>query len=306
MRQHHMALCKDHFLKWVPAQTERFIKKYGMFSHEEKILVAVSGGKDSLSLWDILQRLGYQADGLYICLGIDEGIHYSAESQRLVEKFASERDLKLHVVDILKKYHETIPEMTARNRRGRGKDCSVCGLVKRHEMNRIARELGYDVLATGHNLDDEAATLFGNTLIWAGEYLLRQGPVLPGTPGLARKVKPLCRFYEREMLAYALLRGMDYIYDECPFSVGAASIKYKELLNRIENERPGAKLSFYINFLDAREKGLFAERETVQAPLHPCPVCGQPTSAEDQCSFCRMVSKIATPLKNAGEEIEDI
>ena len=76
MRQHKLALCREHYLEWVPEQTERFIKKYGMFRRDEKILVAVSGGKDSLSLWDILIRLGYQADGLYIGLGIDGNINY--------------------------------------------------------------------------------------------------------------------------------------------------------------------------------------------------------------------------------------
>lgn len=96
MRQHKLALCKDHYLEWIPEQTERFIKKYGMFRRGEKVLVAVSGGKDSLSLWDILRRLGYDADGLYIGLGIDGGIGYSSESQRLSQKFANEngRDRK--------------------------------------------------------------------------------------------------------------------------------------------------------------------------------------------------------------------
>jgi uncharacterized protein (TIGR00269 family) len=298
MRQHKLALCKDHFLDWIPEQTERFIEKYKMFTREEKVLIAVSGGKDSLSLWDILQRLGYQADGLYICLGIDdqrsqigEGLNYSSESQRLTEKFAAERGLKLHIVDIQKEYGATIPQFALKSHRGRSKPCSVCGLVKRHVLNRIARDFGYDVLATGHNLDDEAAVLFGNTLTWAGEYLLRQGPVLPETPGLARKVKPFCRIYERELLAYALLCGIEYIYDECPFSVGSTSIYYKQLLNQLENDRPGAKQSFYLSFLEARKSGLFAEREEIQAELHPCSKCGQPTSAPGLCSFCRMMSR---------------
>lgn len=289
MRQHNMALCSEHFLEWLPAQTARFIKKYHMFAPTEKVLVAVSGGKDSLSLWDILIRLGYQADGLYICLGIDESIQYSARSQQITEKFASQRGLNLHVVDIQKEYNEAIPTLTKHSRKGRKPDCSICGLVKRHEMNRIARDFGYDVLATGHNLDDEAAALYGNTLVWAGEYLLRQGPVLQEVDGLVRKVKPLCRFYEREMLAYALLRGIDYIYDECPLSAGSTSIYYKELLNRLESDRPGAKLSFYLNFLDARKKGLFVDRSEIQAELHPCTNCGQPTSANNLCSFCRLV-----------------
>lgn len=299
MRQHKLALCKEHYLEWVPEQTEHFIKKYGMFRREEKILVAVSGGKDSLSLWDILHRLGYQADGLYIGLGIDtstslsagEGIGYSEESHRLSEKFASENGLCLHVVDVAKEYGQPIPVLAELSHRGQGRPCAVCGLAKRHIMNRIARDLGYDVLATGHNLDDEAATLFANTLQWSGDFLRRQSPVLPGTPGLARKVKPLCRFYEREMAAYALLRGIEYIYEECPFADGATSIYYKELLNRLETDKPGSKLIFYLRFLEARETGLFAAPAEFAANLHPCPNCGQPTSTDDLCSFCRMIEK---------------
>src|SRR5258706_6324439 len=292
MRQHRLALCKEHYLEWVPEQTERFIKKYRMFSHDEKILVAVSGGKDSLSLWDILVKLGYHVDGLYLGLGIDGGIDYSHESQRLTEKFANENDLQLHIVDIEKEYGQPIPVLAETSHRGQGKPCAVRGLAKRHEMNRIARDLGYDVLATGHNLDDEAAVLFGNTLSWSSEYLLRQGPLLPSSDGLARKVKPLCRFYEREMTAYALARGIEYIYDECPFAEGSQSIYYKELLNQLETTRPGAKLTFYLRFLEARNSGeLFVEKNVEAVHLHPCSKCGQPTSTSDLCSFCRMIEQ---------------
>jgi len=295
MRQHRLALCKEHYLKWIPEQTLRFIKKYEMFKHSDKILVAVSGGKDSLALWDILNRLGYQADGLYLGLGIDDGIDYSHESQRLTEKFANENNLELHVVDIEKEYGHSIPVLSEISHRGYGKPCAVCGLAKRHEMNRIARDLGYAVLATGHNLDDEAAVLFGNTLNWSSEYLLRQGPVLPEADGLARKVKPLCRFYEREMTAYCLSRGIEYIYEECPFAEGSQSIYYKEMLNQLETTRPGAKLTFYTRFLEARKRGdLFIEQDLVKAHLHPCPKCGQPTSTSDLCSFCRMIEKAHT------------
>ncbi|MCC7117669.1 MAG: adenine nucleotide alpha hydrolase family protein [Anaerolineales bacterium] len=292
MRQHKLALCKDHYLEWVPEQVERFIKKYEMFTREEKILVAVSGGKDSLALWDILTRLGYQADGMYIGLGIDGGIGYSDESHRLTEEFARKHNLKLHVVDMAQEYGLPIPVLAEVSHRGKGKPCAVCGLAKRHEMNRIARDLGYDVLVTGHNLDDEAAVLFGNTLIWEGEYLLRQGPVLPARDGLARKVKPLCRFYEREMAAYSIARGIEYIYEECPFAEGSQSIYYKELLNQLETARPGAKLTFYLRFLEARKNGnLFVEKSAAAAHLHACPKCGQPTSTDDFCSFCRLIEK---------------
>lgn len=301
MRQHKLALCKGHYLEWVPEQVERHIKKYHMFTREEKILVAVSGGKDSLALWDILMRLGFRADGLYIGLGIEGGIAYSSESHRLARKFADENGLTLHVVDVEEEYGLPIPVLSDLTHRGKGRPCSVCGLTKRHVMNRIARDLGYDVLATGHNLDDEAAVLFGNTLNWLGEYMLRQGPVLPESPGLARKVKPLCRLYEREMTAYTLLRGIEYIYEECPFAVGSKSIEYKELLNQLETKRPGAKLSFYLKFLDARENGLFARREEIRTELNPCPNCGQPTSAPGLCSFCRLMVRAEKASVGMGE-----
>ncbi len=84
------------------------------------------------------------------------------------------------------------------------------------------------------NDSDEAATLFSNALQWNGDYLIRQHPVLPEKDGLARKVKPLFRFYEREMAAYSLLRGIEYIYAECPFAEGSTSTQYKELLNQLD------------------------------------------------------------------------
>ena len=307
MRQHKLALCKEHYLDWIPEQTERFIKKYEMFTQYEKVLVAVSGGKDSLALWEILSRLGYQAEGLYIGLGIvglsplGDGIGYSSESHRLAQKFAHERGLKLHVVDVENEYGQPIPVLADITHRGKGRPCSVCGLTKRHVMNRIARDLGFDVLATGHNLDDEAAVLFGNTLNWLGEYLLRQGPVLPESPGLARKVKPLCRFYERDMAAYALLRGIEYIYEECPYAVGSKTTYYKELLNQLETERPGAKLTFYTKFLEVRKQGLFGKTDSgPNAKLNPCTNCGQPTTAPGQCSFCRLMERAAL-VPPAGE-----
>lgn len=295
MAQHKLALCKDHYPEWIIEQTERMIGKYRMFNRQERILVAVSGGKDSLSLWDILWRLGYQADGLYIGLGIDEGIQYSTESHRLSKIFSSQRGLRLIEVNIEEEYGRGIPLLAASTQRGQQKPCAVCGMTKRHVMNRIARDGGYDVLATGHNLDDEAATLLSNTMNWIPGYLLRQGPVLEANrPGLVRKVKPLCRFYEREMAAYALLREIEYIYDECPFAEGTKSIYYKEILNKMEYDRPGAKLTFYLGYLQAKQDGLFAPQADPELDnLHTCPTCGQPTSAPGECAFCRMVIKFA-------------
>lgn len=299
MPHHRLALCSEHFPSWIVEQTERFIRKYHMFTHEDRLLAAVSGGKDSLSLWDILWQLGYTVDGLYMALGIDDETHYSAESQSKAQQFADQHNLRLIVVDVPGMYGENIPQMAQRSRRGQGKPCAVCGLVKRHIMDQVARDKGYDVLVTGHNLDDEVATLLANTLIWDTDRMLRQQPVLEARhPALRRKVKPLFRFYEREMAAYALLRKIDYIYEECPYAEGTRSIFYKEVLNLLESDQPGAKLNFYLSFLQARESGFLQNANTddedipmgvSSEQLYTCPSCGQPTTTPDMCAFCRLV-----------------
>ena len=289
MRHHKLALCGEHYAEWFVAQTERTVEKYAMFTRDQQVLVAVSGGKDSLSLWDVLVRLGYQADGLYIGLGIDGGAGYSDESLTRTREFATRLNgAQLHVVDIAATYGKTIPEISRDKTRGRGKPCSACGLTKRYVMNRLAAERGYDVLATGHNLDDEAAVLMQNTLHWQVGYLARQAPVLASSgSGFAKKVKPFCRFYERETATYALVRGIDYIYEECPHAVGNLTNFYKTLLNQLERESPGAKLQFYLQFLKARSEGLFKNLDE-SGQLHACEVCGQPTTAPGRCAFCRM------------------
>jgi len=286
MRQHKLSLCRDCFLEWVPQRVQRTIEKHKMFAPTERVLVAVSGGKDSLSLWDILLKLGYQAEGLYIDLGVLDG-QYSKASRQRVECFATALGARYHVIDVAADHGLTIPELASR-KQGRSV-CSTCGLVKRHEMNRVAYESGYAALATGHNLDDEAAILLQNTLSWATGYLARQAPVLPAShPGLARKVKPLIRLYEREMAAYALLREIEYIYEECPYSTGATTLFYKDLLNQLEHRSRGAKQRFYLSFLQARREDRLLSATPRQVEMGRCTRCGQPTTAPELCAFCRL------------------
>lgn len=286
MPQHRLNLCAEHFVEWVPSMVQRAIERYAMFTREERILVAVSGGKDSLSLWDILVQLGYRTEGLYIHLGITHE-NYSDNSQRYAEAFAASHNLRLQVVNVRETYGQAIPDL-ARSRRRGSRVCSVCGTVKRHIMNRVAYEGGFAAIATGHQVDDEAATLLQNVLRWQEGYLLRQAPVLPSThPKLARKVKPLCHLYERETAAYALARGIEFVEQECPYSVNAKTIFYKEILNQLERRSPGTKMQFYLGFLQAREKGLFREPRP-EVELASCRRCGQPTTAEELCAFCRL------------------
>ncbi len=277
IRHRNLRLCGDHFIRYFENTVESTIKKFKMFSRREKILVAVSGGKDSLALWNVLNDLGYSVSGLYIDLGIGE---YSRISRKKVEKFSDEKGLELIVSELKSKYGKRLEEIKTSR-----KMCSLCGTIKRHEMNVVAYERGFDVVATGHNLDDEATVLLSNILRWQIDFLSRQYPVLePWHEKLKKKVKPLCLLTEKETKTYVILKNIDHVEEECPYSVDASTLFMKSILNTIEERFKGTKYYFYTQFLKNIE--IFKNKK-VKEVLKECKVCGFPTS-KDYCSFCRI------------------
>jgi uncharacterized protein (TIGR00269 family) len=288
IRRHNAGFCADHFLKHCRDQVARAIDEFDMIQPGERVLVAVSGGKDSLALWDLLLDLGYQADGFTVGLGIgDYSDASTAHARAFAEDVAEPRGGKLRYCDLTDEFGFDIPTGSRAARRA---PCSACGLSKRHLFDAAARQGGYDVVATGHNLDDEAAVLLGNVLHWHTEYLGRQLPVLPARHGFPRKVKPLVRLGEREMAAYCIVRGIDYIVEECPMAAGNRHLGYKAALNEIEAGSPGAKHDFYFGFLKRASDRFQAEAEEDREGLAPCARCGSPTTG-DVCAFCRLVER---------------
>jgi tRNA-5-methyluridine54 2-sulfurtransferase len=285
VRRHNAAFCVDCFLRHCREQVRRAVEQFDMVQPGERVLVAVSGGKDSLGLWDLLLDLGYETDGLYLGLGIGE---YSVASGAYTRDFAAAREAHLIEVDIPVEHGFDIETAATTVRRP---PCGACGLSKRHLFNHHALAGGYDVVATGHNLDDEAAVLLGNVLRWDAAYLGRQYPVLPAAPGFVRKVKPLVRLSEREMAAYCVLRGIDYIVEECPMADGNRHLAYKDALNALEQRSPGAKASFLFGFLERAHERFAVDADEERAELTPCLVCGSPTTAEI-CAFCRMGERV--------------
>src|SRR5262245_61170226 len=247
--RHHAAFCKNCFGSFVHDQVTRAIKSQKMFNKDDRILVAVSGGKDSLALWDILLKLGYRADALYVNLGIAGYSDRSCEKVvRYAETVAAPLGAVLHQHTVEGEEGAGIRELSMLVHRP---TCSTCGTIKRYQFNRAAIAYEYDVMATGHNLDDEAARLLGNVLHWQEDYLDKQSPTLPASvEGFAKKVKPLYRLAERELAAYCLLNKIDYIVEECPMAQGARSLLYKEVLNRLETESPGTKQACHWHFLE--------------------------------------------------------
>ena len=281
VRRHNAAFCGGCFVRHCQEQVSRAIDSHKMMGREDRVLVAVSGGKDSLALWDLLLELGYRADGLYIGLGIGD---YSDESATFARAFAEERKADLVEISLPGEFGFDVETGARAARRA---PCSACGLSKRHLFNKAALDGGYDVVATGHNLDDEAAVLFGNVLRWDLAYLGRQFPVLPGGDGFARKVKPLIRLGERETAAYCVLKGIDYIVEECPMAAGNRHLGYKEALNSIETTSPGSKAAFYFGFLERVAPLVQGTATEEREGMHPCPGCGSPT-VSDVCAFCKL------------------
>lgn len=299
VRRHRSAYCAEHFVDHVRNQVRTAIDQHRMVSYDERILVAVSGGKDSLALWDVLLDMGYRADGLYTDLGIGD---YSSRSAQIVTRYAERRGATLHTVDLAADYGYDIPAAAALRRRS---SCGVCGLSKRYVFNRAAVEHGYAVMATGHNLDDEAATLLGNVLRWQTEMLARQSPCLPARDGMCRKIKPLYRLGEREMAAYCVIRGLDYVVEECPMVAGNTVMRYKDALNDLERHSPGTKAAFLFGYLDRVRDEHFHHAVSDQAEVLACRRCGQPTGIRRRdgsapvCAFCRTRDRVLDTVADA-------
>jgi uncharacterized protein (TIGR00269 family) len=294
LRAHNAAYCRPCFVFVFRRQVERAIDSEQMFTRGERLLIAVSGGKDSLALWDVLAELGHDTTGLYVGLGIGT---YSELSHAKVVAFAERRGLPLRVVMLDEQAGDLgVPTVAGRTRRP---PCSACGTMKRHWFDAAALEGGFDVLATGHNLDDEAARLLGNVLHWEMDHLARQRPVLAAThPRFVRKVKPLFLTSEYETAVYAFMRGIDYVVNECPNAAGATQLVYKDLLNRLEATSPGSKLAFVKDFQrTARPAFAAAPRDEHR----DCERCGMPAYGT-LCAYCRLVEEVrrkAAPA-NAG------
>ncbi len=284
---HHAGFCPECFLDFFRGQVEKGIRKHRLFTHDDTILVAISGGKDSLALMLELSLLGYNVTGLHIDLAIPGS---SEAARSVVEGFCAKHDLPLIVRETAAE-GLAIPLVKERIKRP---VCSACGKIKRYYFNKTALEGGFTVMATGHNLDDEIARLFSNVLRWDTAYLADQGPSLPGRDGFARKVKPFWRLSEFETAAYAFLRDIDYHRAPCPYSKGASFTMHKKVWAEIEEAMPGRKLDFYQGFLKDGKRHFLAAEEKEGATLSPCRVCGFPTSA-DTCGVCRIKAAVARP-----------
>ena len=288
LRAHNSAFCRACFLLFFSRRVQRAIEHEKMFDHSDRILVAVSGGKDSLALWEILANEGYDTVGFHLALGIGG---YSDRSRERTESFAASRGLRL-AIHVLAEEGLAIPDVVGATRRPA---CAACGMIKRHYFDAAALEQNCTVVATGHNLDDEAARLLGNVLHWQVDHLARQRPVMqPRHEKFVRKVKPLFLTSEFETATYSFMRGIDYVVEECPNAVGATQLVYKSTLDRLESTSPGTKLSFVQEFLSRGSSGF--QRSEGESSPRSCGGCGMPSFGE-LCAFCSLRAEVDRKLR---------
>jgi uncharacterized protein (TIGR00269 family) len=281
---HNARFCAECFEQFFERAVQRAMKKIKI-SKEKPILVAVSGGKDSLVLWEVLNKLGYSTKGVYINLGIDD---FSKRSKEAISNFALERKfdwVEYNLVDFLG-YN-----MIEVNRIIKRKTCSFCGKLKRQLLDIATIKEGFDVIATGHNLDDEAGRLLGNLMGRRFDYVKKQYPYLPSPhPKIPAKIKPLYRLEIKEILIYAELKGIQPVDVDCPLSRGATSRKFKKALNFLEKEMPGIKRNFLFGYIDNNSPS------TPTQQYRECVICGYPTYLE-LCNLCNLKRQLHAKVK---------
>jgi tRNA(Ile)-lysidine synthase TilS/MesJ len=219
-------LCKEHFCEWFKETVNKTIDGYKMIKQGERVLVAASGGKDSLTLLDILSE---RFDCTALC--IDEGLaNYREHTIEDLERFCAERKIKLIIKTFKDERGFTMDEKKPAH------PCTTCGIGRREIMAAVSKD--YDVIATGHNLDDEAQVIMMNVM---KHHAMLPQPVLEGAEGFTRKAKPLYFMHEADVRRYAYIKGLVTSFVECRNAALSHRRAIQKFLENRERESPGAK-----------------------------------------------------------------
>jgi len=278
-------LCKKHFVGYFEKKIFDTIKKYNLINKSDKVVVACSGGKDSTNVLYLVKKfLGPK--GKVTALLIDEGISgYRDKTVSDLKHFCAKHSISLKMVSFKKEFGSSLDEII-RSKKINAKPCTICGTLRRYLLNKYAK--GFGVIVTGHNLDDESHAVLMNLLRQQLDVLARMGPVtgVSSHKGFVKRVKPLYFCSEKESMLYALLRGFDVSFNECPYVVESYRAEVRDILNGYESSHKGTKLNIIKSFL----KLLPALKEEFKdlAP-NACNVCGEPC-AGNMCKTCNIVS----------------
>ena len=232
--------CKNHFIEYFEKKVKHTIDRFDMLNRNDKVVVACSGGKDSISTLHLLNKL----HGNVSALAIDEGISgYRPKTLMDLKLFCRENSIKLKIVSFKKEFKKTLDQMLKKQEH----PCTVCGTLRRNLLNKYAK--GFDKLATGHNLDDESQAILMNLLKNQTFLLNSLGLVSRKNTNFVPRVKPLYFCSEKEVATYALLKGFQISFTECPNIAVAYRAQVRDSLNDYEKNHPGTKRNIIESFL---------------------------------------------------------
>jgi uncharacterized protein (TIGR00269 family) len=287
-------LCRKCFAESIEEKVRGTIAKYGMFEFDDKIAVAVSGGKDSVSLLHILAKIerDYPKASL-MAITVDEGIRgYRDEALKIAAENCKKLGIEHHMVSFKELYGYRLDEIV-KSLKQKGDSgltpCAYCGVLRRRALNIAARSLKADKLVTAHTLDDETQTILLN--IFHGDVLriAREKPVTDEAhPKLVQKVKPFCEIPEKETALYAYIRKIKFQSTPCPYASEALRNDVRVMLNRMEEKHAGIKFTIFKSIEKIRPA---LEELAKKEGLRECSECGEPTT-EKICRTCQMLRQV--------------
>lgn len=286
-----MSLCKRCFIQSVEEKTRATIAKYQMFRFDDKIAVAVSGGKDSVSLLHVLAKIELRhPKAQLVAVTVDEGIRgYRDEALKIAAENCEKLDVEHCVVSFKELFGYTFDQMV---KRLKCKDdvnltpCAYCGVLRRKALNMAARKIGADKLATAHTLDDETQTILLNILHGDVFRIAKEKPVTDKVhPKLVQRIKPFCEIPERETALYAYVKGIRFQSTRCPYASEALRNDARMMLNRMEEKHPGIKFTIFKSIEKIRPA---IEETAKEIGLDECVECGEPTT-DKICRTCQLL-----------------
>ena len=279
-------LCSLCFSNSILRKTAKTISKYKMIQNDELVAVAVSGGKDSLALLKIMNEMAANHNFRIKAFTIDEGIPgYRNEALEIVENFCKNLNVELTTYSYKELFELTLDEALDLRENEKTSSCSICGTLRRRAMEYAAKEIGADVIATGHNLDDTLQTFVINMV--SGD-TNKVGWMDPDTSGNSlRKIKPFCEIYESEIVFYAFTNNIPFQSEPCPHMNEGIRTEIREFLNSLENKHSGIKNNLYQSVIKISQ----IVKDSNQKQKMICEKCGSECTGTI-CSVCNMVLKL--------------
>jgi uncharacterized protein (TIGR00269 family) len=283
------SFCGRCFRHSVEERVRRTVTRYDMLTHDDHIALALSGGKDSLTLLNILVKLEHKFPRSRLsAICVDEGIEGYRDEALLL---AARECKRLGVGQLTVSYKELFGTTTDEiGKLTLGKTpCSYCGVLRRKAINKAAMMVGATKIATAHNLDDEVQTVLLNMLHGDPMRIIRSAPVLRDGQGrFLTRIKPLCDIPEKEVVFYAFLTGLDFQSIACPHGTEALRNDIRAFLNQMDQRHPGTKFTLQGTAERLRELLAHTMPEFV---LNQCEKCGDPTPHR-YCEACLMLETI--------------